>query len=209
MPSTSVLTVEEVGPNTVSIEVESPQEFEAAPGQFVLVRVPVDDDTESGYYTIASENADESFDICVEYGSEGTVGPWLAQREPGDEISFDGPYGDIRYTGGEAVVVVSGPGIGPGVGIAERAALEGDEVTVVYLTDAPAYESRLTDLTDQGIHVDYVQDADAMATSLQSIDRSLPVFVFGYAGFVESVQNVVDDTDIEAANLHVESFGPE
>lgn len=208
MPSTSVLTVEEVGPSTVSIEVESPSDFEAAPGQFVLVRVPVDGDTESGYYTIASEDADESFEICVAYDSEGTVGPWLAQREPGDEIEFDGPYGDIQYTGGKAVVVVSGPGIGPGVGIAERAAEEGEEVTVVYITDAPAYESRLSELTDQGVNVDYVRNTEGMATSLQSVDRSIPVFVFGYAGFVESVQDVVDDTDIPSADLHVESFGP-
>lgn len=76
----------EVGTQTIAVELESPPDFDADPGQFVLVRETIDDEEESGHYTIPSKDVEGTFEITVGYDINGTVEPWFAKREPRDEI---------------------------------------------------------------------------------------------------------------------------
>lgn len=210
MPVTTVRTIREVGPQTIAIELESPPDFDAEPGQFVLVRVPVDDDTETGYYTLSSPSVGETFEITAKYDSSGTVGPWLAEREAGDEIEFEGPYGDIRYTGGHDIIVAaSGPGIGPAVGIAERARDTDAEATIIYQTETPAYVDRLEQLSERGAQVQFTSGYDEMVDLLQSTDSSTSIYVFGFAAFISSTRDALSTVGIDLDTVHIENFGPE
>ncbi|MFQ3294681.1 MAG: ferredoxin-NADP reductase [Natrialbaceae archaeon] len=208
MPLATVRTVREVGSQMIAIELESPPEFDADPGQFVKVEATKDGDTESGYYTLSSPTIDETFEITAKYDSSGTVGPWLAEREAGDEISFTGPYGDIRYTGGHDVVVVaSGPGIGPAVGIAERALDTGAEATVIY-HEASAYSDRLEQLDERGARIHYVSEYHEIVDQFQSADSSA-TYVFGFAEFISSAKDALAAAGIDSEVVHIENFGPE
>jgi ferredoxin-NADP reductase len=74
MAVTTVRDVREVGPQTIAVELESPSEFEAEPGQFVLIKAPVDGEVESGHYTLSSPVAGATSETTAEYEESGTVG---------------------------------------------------------------------------------------------------------------------------------------
>lgn len=210
MPVTTVRDVREVGPQTIAIELESPTEFEAEPGQFVLIRAPVDGDVESGYYTLSSPVVDETFQVTAEYDDNGTVGPWLSEREVDDEVEFEGPFGDITYTGEDDVVVMAGgPGIGPAVGIAERAIDTDAMANVIYQAETPAYEDRLQTLNDRGAQIEIISDSTDLANKLQAADSNATIYVFGFAAFVSEAQDALSAADIDPDSAHIESFGPE
>ena len=79
-----VVAVREIGPDDIAIDIETPDGFEARPGQFVKLT----GDGESRFYTISSPDVDGSFEVTVEVDPEGTLGPWLAAREPDDTVGI-------------------------------------------------------------------------------------------------------------------------
>ena len=50
----TVRAVDTVGPDTIALELDTPDGFEAKPGQFVLVSATVDGEELSRYYTLSS-----------------------------------------------------------------------------------------------------------------------------------------------------------
>lgn len=202
--------IKEVGPQMIAVELESPPDFEAEPGQFVLVEAPIDGETESGYYTLSSPVVGETFEITAKYDSSGTVGPWLADRDVDDEIEIKGPFGDIQYTGGHDVIVLaSGPGIGPAVGIAERARDTDSAATIIYQTETPAYEDRLKELELREAQIHIVTGPGHLADRLRAADSDATVYVFGFAEFISSAKDALATAAIDSGSVHVESFGPE
>ncbi|AZH25468.1 ferredoxin--NADP reductase [Haloplanus aerogenes] len=205
MPQVTVDAIEEVGTRTVALELETPEGFDAEPGQFLLVRATVDGVEETGYYTLSSPDVEGTMEVTVEYVPEGTLAPWLAEREPGDEIEIEGPFGDVRYTGdGDALVVAEGPGIGPAVGIAERAQREGYDATVVFWGEEPPHRTRLDALEDGGATVLLVGSLDEAADTLAAAGDAT-VYVFGFESFVRDAKTVADAVGVE--NVRAESFG--
>lgn len=208
MPKLQITRLEDVGEQTIAIEVEAPSDFEAYPGQFVLVRGIIDDEEETGYYTISSPTVEETFEMTVAVDPDGTLGPWLSTRTLNNELTVEGPFGDIQYTGdSDAIVLAGGPGIGPAIGIAESARDEEYDVTIVYGGSNPPHERRLTALEQDGATIVFSTDLGA---AVGSIDLSgAETYVFGFQSFVNETKTALTEAGVDLEDIEIESFGPE
>lgn len=207
MPELRITRLKDVGDRTIAIEVETPADFEAYPGQFILVRATIGGEEETGYYTISSPDVEDTFEITIAVDPDGTLGPWLAERTLGKEITVEGPFGDIQYTGdGDALVFARGPGIGPAVGIAERAAEAGWDATIVYDGSGPAHADRLAELEERGVTLVLFEDLAAAVNSLDFSESE--TYVFGFQRFVEETKEALMEADIDLDDVEIESFGP-
>jgi ferredoxin-NADP reductase len=209
-----VTSIDSVGPDTVAITFQSPDEFDAQPGQFVKLSATVDDEDYARFYTLSSANVTDTFEVTVGVSADG--GPFshhLATLEVGDELGVSGPFGSDHDEGeSRAVVLAGGPGVGPAVGIAERALDEGNEAAVVYRYDgdAPAHEERLDILREQGATVAVVDPdeelTDAVAEALTGAAGE-QTFVYGFAPFVDAALEAVRVAGGEDETAKVENFG--
>ncbi|MDY6776184.1 MAG: FAD-binding oxidoreductase [Halobacteria archaeon] len=207
-----VLSVEDVGEDTVSLEIESPAELSesASPGQFVEISAEIDGEEVSRYYTISSPYVTESFETTVEVDPEGDLSPYLSA--PGDSVSVsvEGPYGSSYYEGEEEVVVLAGgPGVGPAVGVADRAVDDGGSATVVYYDDEPVHRDRLdaVDADEEG-RVIYVEtDAGFEDAVSDAVGSGSQVFVYGFEEFVEKARRALEDAGYGLDEAKIESFG--
>ncbi|HZD42857.1 MAG TPA: FAD-binding oxidoreductase, partial [Methanomicrobiales archaeon] len=86
-----VKSVNDVGQDTISLEIESPRGFEARPGQFLQVAGTVDGEQITRHYTLSSPDADGTFEITVAVDPHGELGPWLAARNAGEAVEIAGP----------------------------------------------------------------------------------------------------------------------
>ena len=203
--------VRDVGPDTVAIEFETPADFHAMPGQFVKLSGEVDGEEYDRFYTLSSPDVEETFEITVGISAEsGPFARSLAALEPGDEVEMQGPFGSDYYEGEPRVVVLAGgPGVGPAVGIGERALAEGHDAAVVYLDDAPAHVTRLEELAAVGATV-VMDDADADLTvhlrDVLSGDDGEQVFVYGFADFVSRATDALAELGY-GGDAKVENFG--
>jgi len=204
----AVRDVRTVGPDTVAMTLSTPAGFEANPGEFVLVRASVDGEEIARHYTLSSPTVDDTFEITVGVDPDGDLSPWLADREPGDELSIEGPFGNLAYAGdGDVVVLAGGPGVGPAVAIAERAHDAGHDAAVVYLDDAPAHEARLSALATGGADVAIASDADAFADGVGRVADAGQVYVFGFQAFCEQALDALEAAGADPDDAAVESFG--
>lgn len=208
MPEATVESIEDVGVDTIALELATPPEFEAAPGQFILIR-GLDDGEETGYYTISSPYVDESFQVTVAIGADSELGAWLAERDVGESVTVEGPFGDIQYTGDvDPFVVAEGPGMGPGIGIAERALDEARSVTLVYAESDPPHADRIERVTEAGGRTVQLQELDRLPDVLADVEDDR-IYVFGYAAFVDRVRGALETADIPPGDAEIENFGPE
>ncbi len=210
----TVADVREVGPDTVALELETPEGFDAAPGQFVLLRAEVDGEEIARHYTLSSPAVTDSFEITVGIDPDGDLSPWLASLSGGETVHVEGPFGTIAYEGGEDVVAVAGgPGIGPAVAIAEAAREAGREAAVVYRYDgeAPAHEERLETLAESGASVALLETDERAGADLA--DRVADhaddgrFYVFGFEGFVHRVADAIEAAGGDPDDAAIENFG--
>jgi len=197
-----------VGPNTVALVLAAPPGFDARPGQFVQVRATVDGETVTRHFSISSPTVGDAFEVTVGVDPDGTLSPWLAAVAPGETLFVDGPFGRVYYEDETAVVVLAaGPGIGPAVGVAERATMDGGDATVVYRADRPVHEARLAGLAAAGAIVYVASSDEAFRAATAAAVGTGQVFVFGFEPFVETVRDVIADVGGDPAVAKVENFG--
>ncbi|UPV99086.1 FAD-dependent oxidoreductase [Halorussus gelatinilyticus] len=205
----AVRSVETVGTDTIALTLETPPEFDARPGQFVQLAATVDGEEVTRHYTLSSPDADETFETTVEVDPDGTLGPFLADLEPGDTVEIAGPFGDSYYEGEDSVVVLAGgPGVGPAVGIGERASRDGATVTVVYEDDDPVHEERLTALADAGATVVVTDDVSSEDVLEVLADAQGQTFIYGFAEFLDRATAALDAANVDAEDAKAENFGP-
>jgi ferredoxin-NADP reductase len=210
--SLTVAAVEPVGPDAIAISFETPTDFTASPGQFVKLTLDTDDGEQSRFYTISSPDVEETFEVTVEVDPDGAVGPLLAELEPDDSVPVAGPFGSAYYEGEPgAVVLAGGPGVGPAVGIGERALADGHDAAVVYRDSAPIHGDRLDALAADGSLVRIVDDdaalADHVAAALDSVGEDAQVFVYGFADFLDAAMDAIEAAGGEPDAAKVENFG--
>lgn len=213
----TVREVRTVGPDTVALEVETPAGFDALPGQFVLVRAEVDGEEHTRHYTISSPSIDETFELTVGVDPEGALSPWLADREVGDALHVEGPFGRISYDAGEdgdVVVIAGGPGVGPAVGVGEAAVRAGNDAAVIYEDDAPAHEDRLAGLAAAGSEVAILTGGAELAGAVGTVVDPGRIdgdpgqcYVFGFDEFVRRARSALEDADVDPDDVLVENFG--
>lgn len=205
----SIRAVTDAGPETIAMTFDAPPDFDAAPGQFIQLSARIEDELVQRYFTLSSPGVNDTFEITVSVDPEGELGPWLADREPGDTVRLSGPFGGAYYEGEERVVVLAaGPGIGPAIGIGELA-LEGDaDVALVYPAGTAVHQDRLEELDASGAHL--FQSADGLEdVTAKAIDRvGGTLFVYGFSPFVKSAVEAMEATGVDADEAKVESFGP-
>ncbi|NHN57849.1 MULTISPECIES: ferredoxin--NADP reductase [Halorussus] len=205
----AVRAVETVGTDTVALTLETPGGFDARPGQFVQLAATVDGEEITRHYTLSSPDADETFETTVEVDPSGSLSPYLADLEAGDTVSVAGPFGDAYYEDEDGVVVLAGgPGVGPAVGIGERAVEEGAAVTVVYEDDDPVHQDRLEALADAGATVVITDDVSDQEVVSVLADATGQFFVYGFADFLDRATAALDAADRDAAAAKTENFGP-
>ena len=207
----TVTETTDVGADTVALSFETPDGFEAAPGQFVKLSADLDGEGYARFYTLSSPDVIETFEITVEIDPDesGPFSEHLAALSAGDEIEMSGPFGSDYYEGEPRVVVLAGgPGIGPAVGIGERAAADGGEVAIVYQDDDPAHRERLTALGETGASVTITDSeiSEAVESALTG-DADEQVFIYGFATFVEEATAAIEAAGGDPAAAKVENFG--
>lgn len=204
-----IAAVRRVGPDAIAIDVDTPAGFEARPGQFVKVSADLETGRESRFYTISSPDVTDTFELTVGVDPDGTLGPWLAERTAGDRIEIAGPFGNDFYEDEPRVVVLAGgPGIGPAVGIAERALADGGDAAIVYRDDHPIHEDRLAGLAAAGLDVFVLEDdGELVAATRQALDGGGQVFVYGFADFLDVATEAVELAGGDAQRAKVENFG--
>ncbi|WP_255150581.1 FAD-dependent oxidoreductase [Halorarius halobius] len=207
---TRVVAVRDVGADAVALDLESPEGFEASPGQFVKLSATVEGEAESRFYTISSPDTDGEFELTVSYDPEdgGPFSEYLLALEAGDEVTVAGPFGSDFYEGEERVLVLAGgPGVGPAVGIAEAALADGHEVAVVYLDEAPMHEDRLAAVSEAGGDVFVLADADAVAEAVADVYDDQQLFVYGFADFLDVATDAVEAAGGTTETAKIENFG--
>ncbi|PSP83585.1 oxidoreductase [Halobacteriales archaeon QS_6_64_34] len=207
--SLTVVAVRTVGPDAIAIDVETPDDFSAQPGQFVKLTLAVDGADQSRFYTISSPDVDGQFEMTVGIDPDGEVAPHLADLEAGDTVRISGPFGSDYYEGeSRAVLLAGGPGIGPAIGIAERAIADGNDAAVVYQDDTPIHEDRLDALREQGVLV-YVLDSDADLTDAvaEATGEGGQVFIYGFADFLDDATDALEAAGVDTEATKVENFG--
>jgi ferredoxin-NADP reductase len=204
----AVRAVRSVGPDAVALDLETPEGFAADPGQFVLVRATVDGEELARHYTISSPTVADTFEVTVGVDPDGDLSPWLADREAGDDLHVEGPFGTVAYDGGHDVVVLAGgPGVGPAIGIAERAVGTGHGATVVYRDDAPIHRSRLEALETQGASVTILDADDPLTDPVADAVDDGQVYVFGFRAFCDDALDAVEAAGGDREEALVENFG--
>jgi len=208
----SVAAVETVGSDTVAIDIESPEDFDAQPGQFVKVTLDTADGEESRFYTVSSPDVAGTFEITVEIDPEGELGPVLAELEAGDELLVSGPFGSDFYEGEDPVVVLAGgPGVGPAVAIAERALDDGHDAVVVYRDDEPVHTRRIEALRERGATVAVLEDGASLSAAVESaVDRhgvDSQFFVYGFADFIDAATTAIESAGGDTSTAKIENFG--
>lgn len=211
----TVTAVREVGPNGIALDIETPAEFDAAPGQFVKLLVTVDGEEFSRFYTISSPAVGETFELTIGIDPNGDVSPHIRDLSAGDELIASGPYGNAYYEGESAVCLIAGgPGIGPAVGIAERTLADGGDAGVVYRDAEPIHEQRLTALETDGAFVRVLDESESLvdaveaglASSRDGVEET-QVFVYGFADFLDDAMGAIEAAGGEPDRAKVENFG--
>ena len=207
--SLTVAAVRTVGPDAIAIDVETPDDFAAEPGQFVKLTLAVDGTDESRFYTISSPDVAGEFEMTVGIDPGGEVAPHLADLEAGETVRISGPFGSDYYEGeSRAVLLAGGPGIGPAIGIAERALADGNEAALVYRDGAPIHEERLDALREQDALV-RVLDAEADLTDAvaEATGDGGQVFIYGFADFLDDATMALEAAGVDTDDAKVENFG--
>jgi ferredoxin-NADP reductase len=208
-----VVAVRECGPDTVAIEFETPAGFDARPGQFVKLTGTVEGESVSRFYTISSPDVEGSFEITVGYDPEegGPFSEYLLALEAGDRVETAGPFGSDFYEDeSRAVVLAGGPGIGPAVGIAERALAAGNEAAVVYRDEAPVHEARLAALAAAGAEIYVLGAGEALTDAVAAVVTGAAgeqLFVYGFESFLDAATTALTAAGTDPDAAKVENFG--
>jgi ferredoxin-NADP reductase len=204
----TVRAVRSVGPNAVALELATPEGFTALPGQFVLVRATVDGEEIGRHYTLSSPTVGDRFELTVGVDPDGDLSPWLADRSAGDELDVEGPFGDVDYDDdGDVVVLAGGPGVGPAIGIAERARERDHAAAVVYRDDDPIHEDRLAALASDGADVAVLGDDASLDAAVARVVDAGSTYVFGFRAFVDDALAAVEAAGDDPDGAAVENFG--
>ena len=205
----TVAAVRDVGPDAIAVELETPDGFDAWPGQFVKLIATVDGEEEPRFYTISSPDVEGTFELTIGIDPEGAVTPQLRSLEAGDELAISGPYGDAHYEAEPRVLILAGgPGIGPAVGIAERALDDGGEAAIVYRDEAPIHEERLAELGSRGADVELLTPAETLDDAVAGALRDgTQVFVYGFADFLDDATAALEAAGGDPDEAKIENFG--
>ena len=208
-----VTEIESLAPNVVQLTISFESAFVFEPGQWLNFHFP---EGVSRAYTIASApERPEAVQLAVRLGP-GKGGEALRHLEAGARVTIDGPYGDFMLPpddGTKLVLLAGDVGIAPVRSLVLHLLAQQDPRKIVVL-----YEPDRR-------HILYAGDFDPLARSgaivhesgaiemlidrnREAIDGAL-VMAAGFDGFLERVNESLDNGNVRPAQLITETFGPE
>lgn len=208
---TPIRAVRHVGPDAIALDIQTPEGFDARPGQFVKLSLDIDGERQSRFYTLSSPSVTETFELTVEIDEEGDVGPRLAALESGESVTVAGPFGNAYYEDEfRTTILAGGPGVGPAIGIAERTLEDGGEAAVVYRDDDPIHRDRLDALGEAGAFVSVIDETEDLTEPVESAlagTADEQVFVYGFAEFLDAATDALQTVGGNPDRAKVENFG--
>ncbi len=209
--ATAVRAIHHVGPDAIALDIETPEGFDARPGQFVKLSLDIDGERHSRFYTLSSPSVEETFELTITIDPEGEVGPRLANLDTGDRIEMAGPFGNAYYEDeSHTTILAGGPGVGPAIGIAERTLRDGGETAVVYRDDEPIHRERLDALRDAGAFVSVLDENEDLTDAVENAltgEADEQVFVYGFAEFLDAATEALQTVGGNPDRAKVENFG--
>ena len=119
------------------------------PGQFISITIPLNDETRSRPYSIASDPEESGpFEICFNRVEGGRGVAWMFERQVGDLIDFSGPFGAFtidRPPAAELCFIAEGTAIAPIRPMLKRALASSPSPKVELIYAAPDREHHLYD----------------------------------------------------------------
>ena len=106
----------------LEFDIPEVENFAFEPGQFVsMVAEDERGKAQTRAYSIASAPRGNQFDLCLDRVDEGFFSNQLADKNPGDTVSFHGPYGMfvLRRPLVDSLLIATGTGIAPMRGFLE------------------------------------------------------------------------------------------
>lgn len=206
----SVVTVRSVGADAIALELRTPSDFDASPGQFVKLSTEIDGESVSRFYTISSPRVTDTFETTLTIDPSGTFGPYLAELESGDTIRVAGPFGNAYYEEEQRTLILAGgPGVGPAVGIAGRTLDDGGTTTIVYRDEHPIHEDRLSTLSQRGAQVFVGTESDSLTAAIEETEtENTQVFVYGFSEFLDWATEALSAAGVAVEPAKMENFGP-
>jgi NAD(P)H-flavin reductase len=126
---TLVISRESLSADVIRLRLARPEQFDYLPGQFLTL---YNDKGVGRSYSLASvPQADDALELHIRVMPDGQVSAWAAQLNAGDQVSIGAAAGDCSYVAGNPqqplLLVGTGTGLAPLVGIARDALLQGHE----------------------------------------------------------------------------------
>ena len=222
-----VAAVEQLSPSTIrfSVALDKPDELDFLPGQYVNVRVPGTNQTRSYSFSSAPGVAEASF--VVRNVPNGLMSTWLtAQAEPGQAVSFTGPYGSfyLRPLARPVLMLAGGTGIAPFLSMLDVLAAKGftQPVRMVYavtndhdlvaldLLERIAASHPQFEYVTTVAHMSSRHPRKGYATAHVEPDwlngGDVDMYLCGPVPMVEAVRAWLDSTGISPASFHFEKF---
>lgn len=116
-----IKAVKQVSPRVRIFTIKTPDDFDFAPGQFVIASIP-EFNNDSGLpvkrsYSIASAPLSKgSIELCISLAPEGKFSGKLRQMSSGERITIEGPFGSFRLSKpvpANTSFIAGGTGISP------------------------------------------------------------------------------------------------
>jgi benzoate/toluate 1,2-dioxygenase reductase subunit len=220
-------SVEQLSASTIrfSVALDSPEQLDFLPGQYVKVTVPGTDQTRS--YSFSSAPGADQASFVVRNVPNGLMSTWLTgQASPGQPVSFSGPYGSfyLRPVQRPVLLLAGGTGIAPFLSMLDVLAAKGfpQPVRLVYAVtndhDLVGLE-QLDRIAAANPQFEYLTCVAAESSThprkgyatahvepgwMNSGD--VDVYLCGPVPMVEAVRTWLDSTGITPASFHFEKF---
>lgn len=205
------------------------------PGQFVSVRIPVEDGLlQARQYSLSADaESTERRTFTTKYNDGGEVSPVLHEKtRVGDVVELSNPYGDVTLDEGDGPLVLASAGIGctPSASILRSLANAGSNREVLVLhaersLDAWALGGQMLGdvekIDDAELHLWLEQPAEAPIEGaagarpgfMSLADIELPsdasLYLCGPLPFMQKIRSEAIALGIPAQRIHYEVFGPD
>ncbi|MFI5085649.1 MAG: globin domain-containing protein [Actinomycetales bacterium] len=199
----------------------------AKPGQFVSVRVAMDDGIRQvRQYSLHSDTDSLQRIFTTKIDNDGEVSPVLHNKvQVGDVVELSNPYGDVTLGDGEHPLVLASAGIGctPTASILRSLAAEGSgrEVLVLH-ADQEMGSWALKDqmsadvdrLDSARLQLWLEQPEEGFRQGFMTLDgldipADASVYLCGPLPFMKSIRSQALASGIPAEHIHYEVFGPD
>lgn len=219
----TVAAITEVAPSVVDLTVSTDETCGFRPGQFAIVHGP---QQQRRCYSFAGEPGLPQVRFVIKQYAGRPVSTWIAGLSVGDEVSFEGPYGDVwlRDSGRPMLMIAGGTGISAILGLARDAARNAQDrdLVVVYGARTVA-DLALVDEVAALVHehgrarlVTVVETGPAAAGGaegrvtdvLADLDcTQSDVYLAGPPAMVDAIELVLGETGVSRDRLFVDRFG--